>query len=211
MSEVEAAARLKYENSGYVSMDKPDTDTWVNMDMRRVYISRYVTQFGRAFKACNRPWLLQTDIEIKHSLSPIPDPLRGENGRAFLKSNLADTAWVYAVGQAMIPTERYDDSERYDEEHCDGGASLLHAGLTIWGRRILFVTLANGEKKLVVQEPGDFYVGNMCAALHQVKHLGHGEAGPLFGHRDDCGGDRAGYTRYARPHPWPCVLLSSLR
>ena len=73
-------------------------------------------------------------------------------------------------------------SERYAPQHFDGGASLLHGGLAILGSRHLeckVAASAAGEEAWTVlpQRPGSFYVGNLCAPRHRVRHLG--QAGPL--------------------------------
>ena len=46
-----------------------------------------------------------------------------------MTSCFSDTAFAYAILQVMTP------GERHDPEHYDGGASLLHGGLTIFGSR----------------------------------------------------------------------------
>ena len=71
-------------------------------------------------------------------------------------------------------------SERFDPEHHDGATSLLHAGLTHWGKRALEHQTADGEWRGGPQELGSFYVANMCAARHRVRHLPANEAEPLF-------------------------------
>ena len=82
-------------------------------------------------------------------------------------------------------------SERYDPAHFDGGASLLHGGLTIFGSRHLecmVAASAAGEMaswhpesmedwEVLPQRPGSFYVGNLCASWHRVRHLE--QPGPL--------------------------------
>ena len=76
-------------------------------------------------------------------------------------------------------------SERQDPAHFDGAASLLHAGLTVWGRRGLEVRLAKPaqgapeEWKKFPQQPGSFYIGNLCAPWHRVVHLPPEQAEPL--------------------------------
>ena len=49
------------------------------------------------------------------------------NGTHFFKTCFSETALTYGLLQVMKP------SERCDPEHFDGGASLLHGGLTIFG------------------------------------------------------------------------------
>ena len=67
--------------------------------------------------------------------------------------------------------------ERRDELHFDGGASLLHMGLTLYGRRRMECKLNDpsdpGCKQLedsFVFTPGNVYAGNLCAAEHVVIH-----------------------------------------
>ena len=82
------------------------------------------------------------------------------NASPFVDEELSDNAFVYASVQVMkvgVPRE--------DTWHTDGGASLLHAGLTILGRRQLHVKLKHptGCVNLELdQRPGSFYVGNVC-------------------------------------------------
>ena len=79
--------------------------------------------------------------DIRETLTRIPPGRMGGNGRHFLESRLHDDALAYAVIQVMRP------SDRSDPAHFDGAASLLHAGLTVWGRRCLEVRLAKPAKE----------------------------------------------------------------
>ncbi|MDA8583087.1 hypothetical protein N9L68_02615 [bacterium] len=59
-------------------------------------------------------------------------------------------------------------SERYDPAHVDGGASLLHGGLTIFGSRNLesrvsAAAASEEDWEVLPQRPGSFYVGSLCA------------------------------------------------
>ena len=121
----------------------------------------------------------------------------------------SDTVFAYAILQVMMP------GERHDPEHYDGGASLLHGGLTIFGRRGLEVQTAaaaaaapsgvvagsaaaastgseakKGEEwqSTLWQEPGDFYVGNLCAVWHRVRRPDAAQSEPLFRSADGQGG-----------------------
>ena len=101
----------------------------------------------------------------------------GSNGTHFFNTCFSDTALKYGLLQAMKP------SERYDPEHVDGGASLLHGGLTIFGSRHLECKVAASAASEVAwevlpQRPGSFYVGNLCAPWHRVRHFQE-QAAPL--------------------------------
>ena len=52
----------------------------------------------------------------------------------------------------------------------DGGTSLPHAGLTIFGTRCLDVDPGADGCISLLQVPGSFYVGNLCALKHNARH-----------------------------------------
>ena len=63
-----------------------------------------------------------------------------------------------------------ENGEREDGWHTDGGASLLHVGLTIYGSRTLHL-FAPGKGRIAFhQQPGSFYFCNLCAVEHNVAH-----------------------------------------
>ena len=60
----------------------------------------------------------------------------------------------------------------------------MHAGLTIFGTRHVEVKVAESAADkwdVLPQSAGSFYMGNMCAARHRVRHLDHQDAGMLNG------------------------------
>ena len=101
---------------------------------------------------------------------------------------------VYAALQAMKA------KARIDPRHSDGGASQWHGGLTLVGKRAVRVFLDNAADTasggscpvsdvLLRQEPGDFYLGALCSAEHQVEHYEPADAEPLLrDNADDEGG-----------------------
>ena len=85
----------------------------------------------------------------------------------FMDEDFADNAFVYASVQLL------KIGEREDGWHTDGGASLLHAGLTVFGSRTLLVNRGGAGCISLPQRPGSFYVGNLCALEHNVAHGEH--------------------------------------
>ena len=74
-------------------------------------------------------------------------------------------------------------SYRQDPEHYDGGASLMHGGLAIWGQRTVEhqSTIIKSEMPThddsgdlpwqgIPLKLGTLYIGNVCAAKHRVVH-----------------------------------------
>ena len=56
---------------------------------------------------------------------------------------------------------------REDPRHYDGGASLLHMGITLYGQRRMEL---HGQGDSVNICPGNVYIGNLCAVEHQIFH-----------------------------------------
>ena len=178
---------LKYEEGGYVTTAPPKCTQMATLDMSRPTSCNRVAMFGRAYIKRNRLQFLQMGQEIAARIRQFPQHLReGQNAKDFLEDVLADTCLVYAVIQVMLPTVRSDPS------HYDGGASLVHSGLTLYGRRDLALLYPDGKIELCAQTPGQYYTGNLCAIRHEVRH--HEPAGMelLDGHqvaimfRTDC-------------------------
>ena len=55
--------------------------------------------------------------------------------------------------------------------HQDGGASVLHMGLTLFGRRNLVCTQGSGQPDVLLENrPGLVYLGQLTGPRHQVLH-----------------------------------------
>ena len=94
----------------------------------------------------------------------MPAEIYHKNGQPILQEDFADNAFVYASIQLMLP------GARDDGWHTDGGCSLLHASVTIFGTRSVEVKVEGQPQVTLVQEPGSFYVGNLAALEHNVRH-----------------------------------------
>ena len=200
---------MKHEEGGRTRAQAPSTTTCNVIDCSAPCPAVRVGAFARALVACNRCWLVQLTREVRSELGRLPADLLGKTGKHFMTACFSDAVFAYAILQVMMP------GERHDPEHYDGGASLLHGGLTIFGRRGLEVQTAaaaaaapsgvvagsaaaastgseakKGEEwqSTLWQEPGDFYVGNLCAVWHRARHPDAAQAEPLFRSADGQGG-----------------------
>ena len=183
----EMQAGLKYEEGGHITLTPPVCTRMATLDMSQPTCCKRVGMFARAFIKRNRPQFLQMGQEIATSIRKFPEHLQqNENAQAFLQDILADACLVYSVVQVMRP------SERADPPHFDGGASLLHSGLTLYGSRDLALLYPDGEVELLAQMPGKYYIGNLCAIKHEVRHHDPRGQNLLKGHeiavmfRTDC-------------------------
>ena len=81
-----------------------------------------------------------------------------------LQEDFADNAFAYVSIQLMQP------GARDDGWHTDGGCSLLHASVTLFGTRSVEVKVEGKPQVTLDQELGSFYVGNLSALEHNVRH-----------------------------------------
>ena len=142
----------------------------------------------RAFKIVNAAIIEQMDEEMVALLARLSLDDLGLNGRYFLTNQAASDWFCKLISLQMLGT-----AERLDAAHFDGGASILHMGLTLWGRRRLYLNLADPAEKLIPlagpaadewvvthQRPGSLYLANLCAPYHQVGHEGEDDPDDLF-------------------------------
>jgi hypothetical protein len=136
-----------------------------------------VTAFVNAFKRLSHTLLQALTQACRTAIKSIPRRECGQDGQHFLDTCFANTAFAYGLLQVSKA------SDRYDPEHYDGGASLVHGGLAIWGSRTVehestssLTEIQTLDKSGVViwnktpQEPGSFYIGSLCAVKHRVAH-----------------------------------------
>ena len=160
---------LKAEFPGYVDTQRPPKCLSLNSDRDLKPIPpRRLRQFGKALRRRAQLWLKKLSKKIHKALSAGKVPARDlANGRPFLDEDFADNALVYASAQILKV------GARDDGWHTEGGASLLHAGLTLFGSRFLDVDVGEGRERCIslLQEPGSFYIGNLCALDHDARHV----------------------------------------
>ena len=111
----------------------------------------------KAFRRGAQEWLHQLTVRIREAIARrgLPEAFPWCNGGPFLEEDLADNAYVYASVQVMKV------GTRDDGWHTDGGASLLHGSLTLFGARTVEVEHTDGGRTNLLQKPGSFYTGNL--------------------------------------------------
>ncbi len=176
MEPEEREERQKYEECGYVGNTVPDTAVCNGMPADKPCCSERVRLFMLEFFHANKGWMDRPTANVRAALRGLPKAFLGANGVDFLSDPFGETALRYAMFQVMSP------GPRKDVVHYDGGASLLHMGLTIFGTRNLVCHFPQEGTRTFRQRPGSIYVGNMCAIKHHVEHepasaecLGSGE------------------------------------
>jgi hypothetical protein len=155
-------------------------------------LAPHVVAFAIAFKKANVFSLSALDSRIRHCILELKKKKVhvGENGDQLLA--VAAYTWAWDLGALQV----MKSGDREDPVHFDGGASFLHAGITIRGKRTLFCrhggpaskkkkgrtdqpsTVAETSKGSLVRQPemqvladaGHVYIGCLCGPEHYVQH-----------------------------------------
>ena len=164
----EDALGFKSEFPGFVDEENPPKCRALNKDRDLQPIpSERVAAFVRAIRKKWRPWLQQLGGKMREAVraDSMPETIYQLNGQPIMQEDFADNAFAYASAQLMQP------GVRDDGWHTDGGCSLLHAATTLFGTRSVEVKVEGKPQVTLYQEPGSFYVGNLSALEHNVRHL----------------------------------------
>ena len=118
--------------------------------------------FVRAIRKKWRPWLQQLGGKMREAVRAdgMPAAIYEKNGQPILEEDFADNAFAY-VSILLMQLGLRDDGW-----HTDGGCSLLHASVTLFGTRSVEVKVEGQPQVTLEQEPGSFYVGNLAALEH---------------------------------------------
>ena len=167
MHQDEGKLRMKREFVGYIDANNPPECKSLNSDANIPLIkSERLQFFVKALRRCAKAWLDQLTARVRAEIRRLglPSEYLVSNGAVFMEENFADNAFVYASVQVL------KIGAREDAWHTDGGTSLLHAAVTVFGSRTLQVDLGDAGCISLPQRPGSFYVGNLCALSHNVVH-----------------------------------------
>ena len=167
------------------SLMPDDTATGKTLNGQRVLGScplKRLVAFNKALKEEMKPQLMQLGQNLQQKLAKLSIDDLGISGRHFCSTPPMDWFNFFATIQAMHV------GKRSDKEHFDGGASIVHMGLSLWGERRVSVEATemsscaraegavwNCDQSLprrlqLDQQAGDFYMGNFAAVWHQVHH-----------------------------------------
>jgi hypothetical protein len=125
----------------------------------------------RAFKAVNVQALRALEASSRLKALETRERYRGPNGVHFLRTPLDQ--WFAVCGELNITKAINEDGSGHWKEpvHQDGGASILHMGVTLYGRRRLVCHQGFGEPDVILDNvPGTVYLGQLTGPEHQVLH-----------------------------------------
>ena len=177
----EVKARKKYEEAGFVHELPPKTRTIAKMDASKPMKARRLRHLVQEVMRQNRGWLSGLTLKVRKGLRCLLGlrTMLGKNGAEFFRMCFSKTAFAYATVQMMRP------GQRLDPKHFDGGASLLHMAISVFGSRLVHCWFQEADAHEVFrQDAGDIYIGNMVAVEHQVEHLEVSQQSTLYREAD---------------------------
>ena len=150
--------------------------SFLSCDVAEQFPSCRLLAWGEAFKNSNTTWLQQLGVLLRASLSDLTDDEIGKNGEFLIETDPRTWLNQFAILQIMTADTREDPL------HYDGGASLIHMGITLYGQRRMELKKNNDDLRDTVNLcPGNVYIGNLCAVEHQIFHEEkHGRAEQLL-------------------------------
>ena len=141
-----------------------------NLSLARMLPLPRLVAWRAAFLAINAEAFAATEASARESLRRLAPADRGRNGDEFLKLTLSQ--WFASCAELVFTEPGCVEDGFWEEpEHQDGGASVLHLGLTLYGRRTLACRRGLGLRDvLILNTPGVVYVGQLTGPVHQVSH-----------------------------------------
>ena len=166
--EAGAQRRLKLEVVGHVE-NALSACNRLNSDRNPIRSER-IASFIRALRRCARGWLQQLQERVRVEILRVGLPLF-DSECPFMHEDFSEKVF----GHASVEVINLGAPE--SAWHTDGGASLLDAGVTIFGSHDLVLkmgdSMGDGPSTRAVthaQKPGSLYVGNLCALEHRLVH-----------------------------------------
>ena len=166
-SHLESEDGVKTVLSGKL-VDQPGSQFLNGLEIKEPLPCARLQAWMRAWKSCNAASLAQLAVTASNSVRMLMKSGKcRKNAQHFLDT--PHPSWCLVAGQLHI----FEEPGQLEEpSHHDGGASILHMGVTLSGRRRLrcFAAGAEGEYQDMPQMPGSVYLGTLTGCLHQVLH-----------------------------------------
>lgn len=122
--------------------------------------------FFAAWSEANEASIRQLSIQARLTAKALPPQGKDLNRKDFLAATVG--SWLASAGELCISDARGCWPE---PTHQDGGASVLHMGTTVFGRRRLTCQQdGRGEDILLDNVPGSVYLGGLTGPTHGVVH-----------------------------------------
>ena len=158
----------KFVKSGFLGPHGPSSSACCNLSLEKPLPIQRFQEWFEAFLRVNRGALEALRLAGKRRLYRLSEETRGRNGEHFM--SLTAEQWFANCGELCVTVPKMPDGSYWAEpEHSDGGASVLHLGLTLFGRRYVRCSQDGDGPDIYLQcRPGSLYMGGLTGPVHQV-------------------------------------------
>ena len=176
---VKCEAGRKFIMAGAVGGDC-GSNTMCGLSLRQPLPCNRVSLWLRAFRRRNRE-VCATMQALAKQVAWRLGPDKGANGEDFLGNSFDQ--WFATCGELVFVNAKMPHGGGWTEpDHQDGGASVIHMGLTLYGRRTLWCRQGASPPNLgasgrrypsdvrLPNAPGTVYMGGLTGPVHQVCH-----------------------------------------
>ncbi len=170
--------KRKFISSGAVGSCSSGSMCGLSLDNQLPF--RRLLAWHHAFLHVNAPLVAELGAAARVEIGRIRREDRGQNGQDVIDTPVRD--WFLTCGELNIANASNEASSPSASStatsgpwaeglHKDSGASILHMGLTVYGRRdVRFVQGPVLPDVAVRNVPGTVYFGQVTGAQHQVHH-----------------------------------------
>jgi hypothetical protein len=162
--DVKTEAGRKFIMSGRMVND-PASQTMCTLSLSKLLPLPRLRAWFAAFKIVNAESVGALSRDARASAAKCEIEGQDLNRQHFMESPL--DSWFGAAAELCI-TEA--DGSWLEETHQDGGASVLHMGVTLFGKRRMTCEQPEGEDVWVDNIPGSVYLGGLTGPHHGVRH-----------------------------------------
>jgi hypothetical protein len=163
--DVKTEEKRKFIMSGKMCAE-PASGAMCGLSLAKLVPMPRLRAWFAAFKTANADALSELNRQARAAATACEAEGQDRNRTHFLASPFE--SWFVSAGELVISKASGDWQEPW---HQDGGASVLHLGLTLYGERTMTCRTLCAEPDIVVQNvPGTIYWGGLTGPTHGVQH-----------------------------------------
>jgi hypothetical protein len=168
MKDAKSEAGRKFVKSGWAGPRGMASSSCCALSLEKPLPIQRCQAWLAAFMFVNRGALEALRAAGKKRLYRLSEETRGKNGLGFM--TMQAEQWFANCGELCVAVPKNADGSYWAEpEHCDGGASVLHLGLTLFGRRHVRCKQGGDLPDIYIHcRPGSLYLGGFTGPVHQV-------------------------------------------
>ena len=164
-NDVKSEAGRKFIMSGRMVTD-PASQTMCTLSLAKLLPLPRLRAWFAAFQDANAEALGVLSRNARTAAANCEVEGQDKNRTHFMESPLA--SWFGSAAELCIAKA---DGSWQEPKHQDGGASVLHIGITLFGKRRMTCEQPEGEDVVLDNIPGTVYLGGLTGPTHAVKHL----------------------------------------